>query len=492
MTRPWRIAIGQLAQETNHFVPIVTTEAHFARCILLRGDEVLTGWGEARVEVPGFLAVLRAAGAVPLPLLAAAADSGGPVTRAAFETLLGDLLLRLRASLPVDGVLLALHGAMVLEDCDDPETEILARVRDIVGPDVPIGASLDLHAHVTPAMLASGAFLVGYRAYPHIDMYETGERTAQLMLDTLAGKIRPVMALAKRPMVPSPVRARTVDAPLSEVVAEATAMIKRHEVLHAALFPVQPWIDVPELGFGVLVVGNGDRAAARSAAHRLAAMAWDRRDDFDPGLMPLDQAIAIGLTEPGMTLVGDTGDAPTGGAAADRPEVLCALLAARADAQARPVLLTLCDPPAAAAAHRAGPGALLDVSLGAHFTGGDPVRVRPRVGALSDGKFVALDAGATGTITDHGPTAVLHLGALRIVVRSTPGREWDTNLYRSVGLDPAQAGMVFVKSPGHFRVAFGPLAARTIMADTPGPTVGNTRNVPWRRVTRPLHPLDAL
>lgn len=491
MAKPLRVAVGQLAQETNHFVPMRTELADFAARLLLEGEAVLTGWGAARVEVPGFLSVLREAGAEAVPLIAAGADSGGPVSRAAFEALLGRMLARLDAAGPVDGVLLALHGAMVLEDCDDPEAEIIARVRARLRPAIPIGVSLDLHAHVTPAMLQPGVHLVGYRAYPHIDMFETGMRTAELLLDRLAGRRRTAMGLAKRPMVVSPVRARTVDAPLSEVVAMADAMQADGRLLHAALFPVQPWLDVPDLGFAALTIAE-DETAARQAAETLAEAAFARRHGFEPALAPLTEAIGIGLAGPGMTLIGDVGDGPTGGAAADRTDVLRALLAAGAERAGGPVLLTLCDPPAAEAAHRTGVGAALDVVLGGHFTSAPRVALRVRVQSLSDGAFVALDAGATGFVFRHGPSAVLAHGSLRIAVRARPGWEWDTNLYRSLGLDPAAAQMVFVKSSGHFRVAFEPLAARTLMANTDGPTVGDMRRVKWTRVRRPLFPIDPI
>jgi microcystin degradation protein MlrC len=483
-----RIAIGQLAQETNHFVPMRTALDHFTQRLLLRGDDVLTGFGAARVEVPGFLDTLRDGGATPVPLLCAAADSGGPVTRAAFEALLGELLDRLRDAAPVDAVLLALHGAMVLADADDPEAEIIARVRAALPAGTPVGVSLDLHGHVTSAMLQPDVILVGYRAYPHIDMYETGVRTAELLLDRLRG--RPVhTALAKRPMVVSPVRARTVEPPLSEVVAMADAMLADGTLLHAALFPVQPWLDVPGLGFAALTVAE-DAAVAQAAAEQLADAAFARRHRFEPDLVPLEAAIATGLAESGMTLIGDSGDGPTGGAGADRAEVLLALLAAGVDRADGLTLITLCDPPAAAAAHAAGIGATQTFTLGGHFTGGPRATITARVETLHDGKFVSLDAGAQGFVVNHGPSAVLTVGSIRIALRTHPGWEWDTNLYRSLGLEPSIARMCFVKSSGHFRVAFEPLAARTLMADTPGPTCGNMRQVAWTRVTRPLYPMD--
>lgn len=485
-----RVAIGQLAQEGNHFTGTLTRLEDFTRRCLLRGDEILRGFAGARTEVPAFMDVLREAGAEIVPTLCAAAESGGPVEQQCFESLLSELVRRIAEASPLDGVLLALHGAMVTEALDDPEAEIIARLRAALPPGTPIGVSLDLHAHVTPAMLQPDVFLIGYREYPHTDMYETGARTASLLLDRLAGRCRPVMAIAKRPMVVSASAARTVDAPLSEVVAEATAMMAEPSLLHAALFPVQPWLDVPDLGFGVLVCANADADVAARAAERLAEMAWERRTRFEPALTPLEEVIRIGLTSPGMTLAGDAGDGPTGGAPADRPDVLRALLAAGADRHHRPVLLTLNDPAGVQAAMRAGIGGRFEAELGHSVTPGPRVPVTGRVRLLSDGEYVMRDAAATGMVVQHGPTAVIDIGAIRLVLRSESGREWDTAIYRSVGLDPAAAALVFVKSPGHFRVAFGPLAARTLMADTEGPTCANMRRIPWRRVTRPLWPLD--
>lgn len=485
-----RIAVGQLSQEANHFAPGRTGMDAFERRGIRRGEAALHGWGEARTEVPGFLAILRAAGAEAVPLLCTSAESGPPLSHAVFEMLLNEVLDGLRAAGRLDGVLLSLHGAMAVEDQDDPEGEILSRVRAALPPGTPVGASLDLHGHVTPAMLQPDVHLVGYREYPHIDMYETGVRTAELLLDRIAGRRRPVMALAKRPMVVSASCARTVDPPLSEVVAEARRMMEAGQVLHAALFPVQPWLDVPGLGFAALVCADGDFAAAQAAADRLAEMAWQRRERFVPDLTPLEEAVRIGLAGPGMTLVGDPGDAPTSGAPADRPDVLRALLAVGADRHDKPILLTLHDAPAVQEAMWAGIGGAFRAEVGHSVTPGPRVPVEGRVRLLSDGWYVMRGPGASGLAMDHGPSAVVDVGAIRLALRSAAGWEWDPEIYRHLGQDPAHAAMVFVKSPGHFRVAFGPLAARTLVADTDGPACANMLKVPWRRVSRPLWPLD--
>jgi microcystin degradation protein MlrC len=489
---PLRIAIGSLMQETNTFVPFKTTLETFHSVYIYKGEELLTAYGTARVEVPAFLDVLREAGATPVPLLAGHAGSNGPLTRPCFDTLLNDLLARLKAAAPVDAVLLALHGSMVIEDEPDAEGEIIEKVRQALPPQTWIGVSLDLHGHITRRMLQPNTFLVGYREYPHIDMYETGERTARLLLETLAGRRHPVMALAKRHMIVSPVNARTAEPPLSEVVAEARAIEATGQVLHASLFCVQPWIDVPDLGFAALVCADGDQHKAQAAADHLADMAWAARDRFIPDLTPLDDAVRIGLTSPGTTIVGDTGDGPSGGAAGDNTAVLRALLAGGAATSPRLSYCTLVDAEGAAQAIAAGIGKDVTLTIGHRYTrDGEPLTVTGRVRAITDGVFTQHDAGAEGAEVCFGPTAVIAIGGIRLALRSLPGYEWDTGMYTSVGLVLRQAALVFVKSSSHFRVAYGPHADRILAADTPGATVGNMHRLQFRHVTRPLYPLDA-
>ncbi len=286
-----RIAIGSIMRETNTFAPMPTDMEVFAAGYLWRGAELLERYAGMRVEMAGFLDALAAAGATPVPLLSAHAFSGGPVTRAAFDQLVGELTARLSEAMPLDGVLLALHGAMVIEDDPDAEGRILEAVRAVVGVDIPIAASLDLHGHITPLMIEQASILVGYREYPHIDMYETGERTAQLLLDVLCGKLRPALALAKRPMIANPVKARTTDEPLRQIVEAARAMERDGRIVAASLFPVQPWLDVPDLGFAALVLAE-DVAAAQSAADELASMAWDKRAEFEPEIIELPEGRA--------------------------------------------------------------------------------------------------------------------------------------------------------------------------------------------------------
>jgi microcystin degradation protein MlrC len=488
-----RIAVGSLKQESNTFSPITSDLEFFDADTRLGGEEILPFARRTRIELSGFLNALEDVGATPVPLTAAHACSGGPLVREAFETLLEDLLARLRRALPVDAVLLALHGALVLEDDPDAEALILRAVREVVGPSIPIAVSLDLHGHITPQMVAGADILVGFKKYPHTDMYETGGRTARLLLDRLAKRIRPTMALAKRHMILSPVRTNTDVPPFKDLMARTEALEADGRVLAASLFPVQPWLDVPDLGFAALVVTDDDPHGARRIADALADDAWARRAECDPHLAPLEDAIERGLAARcGPVVIGDSGDAPSGGAQGDSNAVLRALLARGVDRSGRTALLTLVDAPAVRAAHQAGVGAHVTLALGHSISReqGHPVPVAGVVRMLGDGRYRITGPGMTGVLVSLGRTAVLAAGGIQILLAERPTMEWDPGLYRSVGLEPSEMDLVFVKSPSHFRVAYGPLATELIMAETPGPTCCNMHKLQFRRATRPLYPFD--
>lgn len=479
-----RIALAGLIQESNSFGARQSTVADFEAGLLLRGGDVLTGFGTDRSEVPGFLAALAGANAKPVPLLAAWAASGGPLERTAFELLLGELEARLAAAMPVDGLLIALHGALLVEDEPDGDGELLGRLHRILPPGVPIVATLDLHAHVTPRMVECGAALIGYQTFPHVDLFETGERAGRLMLDILAGRARPVMALEKRPMLLSASTARTTDGPLAAVADAARRAEAAGRVRHASIFPVQPWIDVPGLGFAVLACADDPHEAA-CVAGELADAAWSLRHEFTPTLVTLEEAIRIGLAGPGLTVVSDGGDAPTSGAGADDPSVLQALL--DCGAQSAPCLtyVSICDASAAGTAVSRGVGSELALAVGR----GAPVLVEGRVLSVSDGTYSMTSQALTARM---GPTAILAIDSIRLLVRSLPSLEWDAAMYTSQGLDPRAAALVFVKSPSGFRNSYGPIADRIILADTPGAARANPADIDYRRVTRPLFPLDPI
>ena len=486
-----RIAVGQICQESNSFAPRPTTLETFEAVHLWRGEQLLSAFGNARIEIPGFLSVLQRAGVEPVPLVAAHALAGGVVTRAAFENLMSEMETRLAQGGKIDAVLLSLHGAMCLEDEPDAESEIIERVARALPPGTPIGVSLDLHGHMTPRMLQPNVFYIGYREFPHIDIFETAVRVAETMLGVLGEALSAhgtrQAANDRQPFEgPDGRRSATEYRGRCAVHGGGRGGVTR------VVFPVQPWLDVPNLGFAVLVCADGDEAQAQRAADKLADLVWAKRHEFDPDLVSLEQAIDTGLREEGTTVVADSGDAPGGGSAADNVGVLKALIAAGADRSDRLSYLTMCDAEAANICASAGVGAALSLDVGHKISRNDgvPLRIQCRVRTISDGSFIMLDAGARGMQINQGLTVVVSIGGIRLVIRSVPALEWDTGIFTAFGLRMEEAALVFVKSPSHFRVAFAPHARRVLLGDTPGPTCANMRRLEFRNVTRPLFPLD--
>ena len=487
-----RIALAQIIQESNTFVPFKTTVEHFSAQYIRHGATVFEELGDAKIELTGMLSVLKEVNATPIPLFSTHGSCGGPLTRECFDFLIDGLLSELINSLPVDGILLALHGSMAAEDQEDCENEILEKLREYVPTDIPIDVSLDLHAHVTPKLLKQNVFFVGYGAYPHTDMYETGQRTAQIMVDTLSGKVKPVMSISKKPMIISPVNGRTTEGPMTKIVNEARRMENKSEVLAVSYFMVQPWLDFEDLGFAALVCSDGGKETGQNAADIICEMVWSLREELLPSLNTLSDAISIALDEKGTTIVGDCGDATSGGAGGDNISVLKTLLEKEADKRTDLTYLTLVDAPAAQKAAKSGVGSIVKLKLGHTLSklDGKPIEVAGKVKAITDGTFT-MSAGLEGAETNFGLTVVLAIGALRVAVRSISGLEWDTGQYTSVGLDLALAKLIFVKSPSHFRATFGPYADRILTADTPGATRVNIKEVKYKNLRRPIHPLDS-
>jgi microcystin degradation protein MlrC len=487
-----RVAIGQLMEESNTFVRQRADLAHFRNNQLLCGDEIVTRLRGTRVEVGGFLDALGPAGVEVVPTVAANCVSSGPVPRATFDTLVGDLLGRLAAGGPVDGVLLALHGSMVLEDESDAEGELLAAVRRQVGPAVPVVATLDLHAHVTPRMVQAADALVGYDTYPHVDLYETGVKAAALLLRALRGEVRPVSLLAKAPMLVPAEGMGTGDEPMVGLMAEAKRLEQRSGMLSVSLFPVQPWLDVPGTGFSVVAVADGAaRAAASEAAVReLAWRAWELRRRFEANLLPVDEAIRRALAlDGGPVILSESADSTGSGSPGDSAALLERLLALGVRERC---LTTVVDPEAVARAIAAGVGVEVTTPVGARLDPrwGRPVEISGRVRVLSDGRFTFSDRKARGTEGAMGRAAVIEVGRIAVLVSERPVFSFDPAFYRSVGLEPADAKIVGVKSPLQFRDGYGAFARAMWVVDTPGPSTASVARLDWQHRSRPLFPFE--
>jgi microcystin degradation protein MlrC len=487
-----RIAIGQLWQETNTFNPLPTTRADFEAFGVMRGAELVERMADMN-ELGGFIQSLRAwpekpeiVGLVRLP-----AWPAGLATAETFAWLRAELVEALRAALPVDAVLLALHGSLAADGTPDVEGDLLEECRALVGPRTPLVATLDLHANVTGRMVRAADALVLYHTAPHIDVFETGRRGAAV-LRRMADGARPVTAFQKLPLVVPAERANTQDPEsVSYAIRERLEALERQpRVLAAGLATVQPWLDVPELGSAVVVVTDGDAELAGARCAELAALVWERRRDYLPELASVEDAVRAAFAEAdGLVVLGDGADATTSGAPGDGNALLREML--KYDWR-RPALVTLVDPELVAEAARRGVGAEFTAALGGkrdrRFAAPLPAAVR--VASLFEARFVMSGHLARNMPIDMGPSAVLRIGNIHLVVTSRSGPHFAPQLFEAAGLDPFAAQLLVAKSPCGFRAAYQAKAKRIFSVRAPGCAPADFWRYPYRHIPRPLWPWD--
>jgi len=484
-----KIAIGQFMQESHSFTTIPCSWEQFKSGYIHRGMDVIAQMQGKQAELAGGIDVAGQHEIDIVPLLACNAVSSGHIVQHVFESLLNEMLDRLQENMLVDGVFLALHGAMVTEGDDDASGRILEAVRVIVGQDTPIAATLDLHANVTSKMVEHSDILVGYHTCPHVDMYETGAKCMELLIGLIAGQIKSTMALCQLPMILPAEKSVTIEGPFRKIMSRAIGLEQQPEMLSASVFYVQPWLDLPDVGCSVVVITDDNQPLAEEVATELADHFWKQRSDFDVQLTPLDAAVnqAINAIE-GPIILANGADAPSGGASGDCTAILQALLDEDVEVE---TLINIVDPNAVETSIQSGIGTEVTLSVGGWSTAlCSPVQITGIVRLISDGLLRFQDVGYRGVEFHRGRTVVLQAGSLYLQIMEQPVYQWDTALYRSVGLDPQDAQIVVVKSPAGFRAAYEPFAARIIHVDTPGLTSSNLKTFPWKHLSRPIYPLD--
>lgn len=492
-----RIVTGGIAQETNTFQWEPTTLADFGRPgfgTIARGQEILDLDGTGTVY-GGVIAAAKRLGVELVPTTYGGVMPGGRVTRAAFDTLCDELLAGVRAALPVEGVLLVLHGAMALEDYDDAEGMLLGAVRDVVGPNVPIVAPLDLHTNLSDAMIAGADAFVGYKQYPHVDMPETGARALQILVETIRGKVRPTMAHTRLPLIaPNQSMVTTWQSPLKQTIDRARQIESKPGVLAATVLGGFPFADVSFAGIATIVVTDSDSALAGRYADELAAICWERRADFTIEPIPVTTAIAEAMAaSPGSVYVlADIADSGASGTAGDGTVVLKGLL----DAGARSASVAqIMDPAAVAACAAAGVGSEVTLNVGGRHDGlhGPPVEVTGTVRLIHEGSFPLAGPMGAGTITSRGRTVLLQIGGeggIELQLTELRGHPHDLNYFRAFGIEPTQRRMLVLKSAAHFRAAFEPIVTKVIEVDAPGISSPRLTAFAYQHLRRPIYPLE--
>lgn len=484
------IFLAALAHETNSFSPIPTTLRSFEEGILVRPGADAAAQAQALAHgFPGYgflLEVAREHGDSVTQGLCAWAQPGGPVARQVYEGLRDELLGQLAAAGPVDAVFLVLHGAMIAQGCQDCEGDLLERVRAAVGPGVPVGALLDLHATVTPRMTDSGAVLVACKEYPHTDYLERTRELHAILSGMAGGGCRPDTLLRRVPMLGL---FGTGEAPMRALLERVREEEAQDGILSISLIHGFPWSDTAETGAAVLVVfESGARERADTIAAQLAHAFYALRNLGARSMLALDEAVDAALApSAGLVVMADSSDNPGGGAACDSTFVLRALL----ERGARGVALgMLWDPLAVQLAMDAGVGAVLPLRIGGKVGpgSGQPVDLLATVTAV---RRDARQHGLAGKYTESlGDAVAIRAQGIDIVLNTRRQQVFSPECFTELGIDLSTKRLAVVKSTRHFRACFDPIAHETIICDAPGALHSDLARLPYVHLQRPMWPLD--
>src|SRR5881396_2215060 len=451
---PVRFFVAMFSHETNTFSTIPTDRRQFEARDLRYGGELLEAYRGTGTCLGGMIDAAGAHGVTLVPSLAAAASPAGRVTADFYEATTRRILDDLRGAGRLDGVLLDLHGAMVPEGLEDGEGDLLRAVRATVGSAMPVAVTLDFHANLSQELVRHATLLHGYKTYPHVDMDARGREATERLLDVVLKRCRPTVAWRQPPLLPPIAGQLTARGPMRRLYDRAAEMERDPRVVTISIFAGFPLADIRDAGLSVYVATDGDPGLADRLADELATMAWAHRGEFLHTAPPPGEAVARALAADGRPVVlADIADNTGGGAAGDTTVTVDV-------------------------------GGKVDPSHGA------PVRVTGRVRTLGDGRFVHKGPMLRGLEGRLGPTAVLDVNDLKIILISLRWQTLDPEMLRVVGVDPAAEKILVVKSSVHYRAAFEPLAHAIIEVDAPGLSSSNLARFTFKHVRRPVFPLD--
>jgi len=487
-----RAVVAMMMHETNTFSPVPTPLARFGVGRdggPLRGPAAAEAYRGTNTGFGAFLGLCEAAGfAVETPL-ACNAPPSGPVEAAAYATMSEAILEAVDKG--CDALFLDLHGAMVAETTDDGEGTLLERVRRLA-PGLPIAVALDLHANLTERMVANATAIAGYKTYPHVDMAAAGERAGRIVLDALAGRVRPAMAWGNRAMIPHTLRMGHDDEPMRGLIARARAA-EADGLLAVSVFGGFPLADIPEPGFSVVAVADGDATPAARAALAILDAAWEERARFVYRAEPLAASVArAGSMTEGPVILVDHADNCASGGTQDTMAVIAEVIRQGLEDVA---VFGVRDPEAVATMIAAGVGAEVTLALGGKVDmptigrAGAPLTLTGRVRAITDGEFTVTGPMATGVRMRMGRAAVLDTGTVQIVVVENHHEPFDLGCFRSVGIEPTAKRYLVLKSRIHYRAGFQPIARAVVECDGEGVTSSDYGLFRFRKLNRPTYPL---
>jgi microcystin degradation protein MlrC len=490
-----RIGILGLLHESNTFVAQPTLLERFHEDLWLCGEAVIDRMSGSHHELGGFIdGIHQSTGnaARCVGLFAARATPSGPIEAAAFDQLMRQIESAIADHLPLDGLLVAAHGAAVSQVHPDADGHWLGQVRQQVGSGVPIIATLDPHANLSPAMVAACDALIAYRTNPHLDQRRQGELAAQLLLATLAGKVRPAMAASFLPLAINIERQGTDDTPLRELLEAADRQLELPAVLSNSLLLGFPYADVPEMGAAVLTVTDADPPLAQRLADQLAERLWSVRQQLEGSLLGVEAALDLcQLHADERICLLDMGDNVGGGSAADGTLLAAALHRRRLG----PAFVSLFDPAAVECCRRAGRGTRIALSVGGHTDDrhGPPLELSVTVQSLVEGRFRELQPRHGGiTEFDQGATAMVEADDSPLTIMLTSKRMVPFSLQQLIGcgVDPDRFRILVAKGVHAPVAAYREVCHRFVRVNTPGATCADLHQLDYQHRRRPMFPFD--
>ena len=492
-----RIATGGISHETSSFSKVPTTIADFDTGFgLYRGPELIQRFTNSNICTGGFIDGAKAHGFQLLPLLWGFAYPSGLILKDDYESLKQEFLDRLRMyetkGGPLDGILLDLHGAMVIEGIDDGDGDFIESIRNEVGRSVPIIVTFDLHANHSQRRVDAATAIVGFDTFPHVDMNERGREAADLIVRTIRGEIHPVMSLHQLPLFwNTPTQVTTLD-PMNEVMRRVHELESRPGILSITLATGFPWSDVADVGASVIVVADGDESLARSTAEELSSWIWENRERWHCPPLSVREAIHKGQVIGRFPIIlADHADNTGGGSPGDSTEVLRTFIELGLSDS---LILYIVDPEVAQRAHAAGVGQFIKVSVGGKSDPiqGPPVMMNAKVKAISMGDFTydgPMYAGLTGNM---GCSAWLKQNGVSIVVVTAHEQPLGPAFARSLGIDCASMKYISVKSAAHFRASFERFAGSIFNVDAAGIHTHDFKKLPYQKRKRAVFPIEIL
>jgi microcystin degradation protein MlrC len=485
-----RIVIAEVMHETNTFSNVPTTRDLFELWQWARGEEVVNNHRGVRDYLGGMIDAADQRGIEVVGAFAADAYPAGTITKETYDALQDELLTGIAAAGHVDAICLALHGAGVAEGIDDLEGALLKAVRQQVGYDIPILVTLDLHGNITDEMIQEADILLGVHLYPHTDCYERGLETIELAEKMVNGTLVPRMYRAKLPLIlPT---STTNLSPAKDINEVCYRWEQEPDVVDCAFFHGFPYTDIPELGVTVVAVTNNNAELAKQVAEDVASVIWEKREEF--ALQTISPAEGLEIAKAATefpVVINETSDNPGGGTPGDGTYLLRAML--EADLQDA-CFGFIYDPEVAQLAHEKGVGSTIEVNLGGKTDQlhGEPIALKAYVKALTDGSFITSSPMGKGTPVNLGKSVRLQANGVDILVCSVKTQVLDEQIFLLHGIDVTAYKIVALKSSQHFRASFEPICAQIVTVDSPGLTTLQFQSFDYKRLNRPIYPLDAV